>query len=309
MNNSSSADMAKPKFLSRIIESGSDIDFRRSAQVHILREELHLGVLPVGGRAIGGKNFDIELIGNDASIVKEMLQSIERVSRSSFCELVCDIVNNIAQNLTYFGSVRYEIVKQNTGFSLHYIPQKSFYVIGMWGLQFVPKKQREHVQKRFIFRLKKHIWDLTFPDTICSKGSYIKVLGKLAKYTELMPRNIQHDKIFDTDLGFDGTSFNKQTKKYTYKALKDIGGAQRETNLTYVNEYYLINRMIRMNLSKALLREHIINELNFLFIKLNIDSKLAVTGLPSSKDIRSILRELDAGEIGLDEALKETDSY
>ena len=309
MNNSSSTDLAKPKFLPRIIESNSDKDFRRSTQVHILREELHLGVLPIGGRALGGRNFDIELTGSDDAKAKDILQSIERVSRSSFCELVCDIVNNIAQNLTYFGSVRYEIVVQNTGFSLHYIPQKSFYSIGMWGVQLVPKRQREHVKKRFIFKSKKHIWDLSFPEPICSKSRYGKVLRKLAKYTELMPRNIQQDEIFEADLGFDGTSFNRQTKIYIYKALKDIGGAQRETNLTYVNEYYLINRMIRLNLSKALLREHIINQLNFLFSKLNIDSKIVVKGLPSSDAIRNVLRELGAGEIGLDEALKETNSY
>ena len=301
-----SVDIVKPKFLPRIIDNDKDDDLRRSSQVHILREELHLGVLPIGGRTFGDRDFDIELIGSDDDKATETLLSIERVSRSSICELVCDIVNDIAQNLTYFGSIRYEVVEQQTGFTLHYIPQKSFYDLGILGLQVVPKKQREHVNKRFILRSKKFIWDLSFPGAICSKARYRKVLGKLSKYTELMPRNIQHDKIFETDLGFDGTSFNKQTKKYIYKTLNDIGGARRETNLKHVSEYYLINRMIRMNLSKALLRENIINKLNVLFNKLGIDSKIVIKGLPTSDEIRNALSDLDAGTLGLNEALKQT---
>jgi hypothetical protein len=309
MSKSSSDDIIKPKFLPRIIDNGRDGESHRSAQVHILREELHLGVLPIGGRTFGDRDFDIELIGSDNDKAKETLLSIARVSRSSICELVCDIVNDIAQNLTYFGSIRYEIVEQKTGFSLHYIPQKSFYDLGLLGVQVVPKKLREHVNKRFIFRSKKYILDLSFPDAICSKARYSKILSKLSKYTEFIPRKIQYDKIFEEDLGFDGVSFNKQTKKYIYKAINDIGGAQRETNLTYVNEYYLINRMIRINLSKALLREHIINKLNFLFSNLDIDSKIAIKGLPTSDEIRNVLSALEAGTLGLNEALKQTNVY
>jgi hypothetical protein len=309
MSKFSLTDIVKPKFLPRIIDNDLDGDLRRSSQVHILREELHLGVLPVGGRTIGDSDFDIELIGSDNDKAKETLLSIERVSRSSTCELVCDIVNDIAQNLTYFGSIRYEIVEQKTGVTLHYIPQKSFYDLGIWGVQIVPKKQQEHVNKQFIIRSKKYIWDLSFPDAICSKARYINILDKLSKYTELMPRKIPHDKIFEADLGFDGTGFNKQTKKYIYKTLNDIGGAQRETNLTYVNEYYLINRMIRMNLSKVLLREHIINKINFLFSKLNIDSKIVIKGLPTSDEIRIVLCDLEVGTLGLNEALKRTNVY
>ncbi len=299
----------KPKFLPRIIDSVLDDDLRYSSQVHILREELHLGILPIGGRGRNHGDFAIELVGSENDKAERVLLSIEGIYRSSTCEFICDIVNNMAQNLTYFGSIRYEIVEQKKGFTLHYIPQSSFYDLGILGVQIVPKKQREHMNKQFIFRSKKYIWDLSFPDAICSKTRYINILDKLSKYTELMPRKIPHDKIFEADLGFDGAGFNKQTKKYIYKTLNDIGGAQRETNLTHVNEYYLINRMIRMNLSKVLLREHIINKINFLFSKLNIDSKIVIKGLPASDEIRNALSDLEAGTLGLNEALKQTNVY
>tara|TARA_R110002094_G_scaffold104762_1_gene103998 strand:- start:166 stop:369 length:204 start_codon:yes stop_codon:yes gene_type:complete len=67
--------------------------------------------------------------------------------------------------------------------------------------------------------------------------------------------------------------------------------------------------MIRMNLSKALLRENIINKLNVLFNKLGIDSKIVIKGLPTSDEIRNALSDLEAGTLGLNEALKQTNVY
>jgi len=296
----------RPKFLSRIVQTEQDDYLGRSSQVHILREELHLGVLPIGGRSRHHQNFDIELVGQDSEIAMNVLSSLERVNRRNVKESVCDIVNNLAQNLTYSGFIRYEIVEQEKGFSLHYIPGQCFYDIGIAGVQVIPRQQQDHIKKVIIARTKKHIWKLTFPKKICSWKRYRKILDALAKNTPLIPPQINSSELYDPSLGFDMSLYSKESKKYIYSILNDIGGAQRETNLNYMTEYYLMNRIIRMKLSNVLLREHLIEEINLLFNRLKIDSIVIIKGLPSSYDIQEALNELQKGNVGVDEALAKT---
>lgn len=298
----------RPKFLGRIFGTEQDDSLRRSSQVHILREELHLGVLPIGGRSRNHQNFDIELIGQDIKIAMSVLSSLERVNRRNVKESVCDFVNDLAQNLTYSGFIRYEIVDKEEGISLHYIPKKCFYDFGIAGVQVIPREQREQVKKAIIARTKKHIWKLTFPKKICSWKRYRNILDALAKNTPLIPPQIDQSELYKPSLGFDMSLYNKESKKYVYSILNKIGGVQRETSLDNVTEFYLVNRMIRLNLSKALLREYMIDEINLLFKRLKADSKIIIKGLPSSNDINDILSELQEGKIGVEEALVKTDT-
>lgn len=299
----------RPKFLGRIFETDKDDYLRSSSQVHILREELHSGVLPIGGRSRNQQNFDVELIGQDLEIAMKTLSSLERANRQNVKESVCDVVNNLAQDLTYSGFIRYEIVEQEEGFSLHYIPEKCFYDIGIAGVQVIPHQQQDHVKKVIIARSKKHIWKLTFPPKICSWKRYRNILDALAKNTSLIPPQIDLSELYEPSLGFDMNWYNRESKKYIYSILNDIGGTQKENSLSNITEFYLINRMIRLNLSKVLLREHMVDEINLLFNRLKIDSRIIIKGLPTSNDVHEALNELQEGNIGVDEALAKTNAF
>jgi hypothetical protein len=299
----------RPRFLGRIFGTEQDDYLARSSQVHILREELHLGVLPIGGRSRNHQNFDIELIGQDLEAAMSTLSSLERVNQQNIKESVCDVVNSLALDLTYSGFIRYEIVEQEGGGSLHYIPERCFYDLGIAGVQVIPRQQRKQVKKAITVRAKKHIWKLTFPKKICSWKRYRRILGALAKNTSLIPSQIDPNELYESSLGFDMSFYNKESKKYIYSILNDIGGAQRETSLENITRFYLVNRMIRLNLSKVLIREHIVDEINQLFRKLRIDSKVIIMGLPSSDDVNGLLSELQDGNTGIDEALAKINIY
>jgi hypothetical protein len=50
--------------------------------------------------------------------------------------------------------------------------------------------------------------------------------------------------------------------------------------------------MIRFQKAQAMLREHVVAELNGLFTRLGIKCELQVTGLPTPEDIQQTEREL-----------------
>ena len=297
---------AARKFLPRIIGEENRSDFRRSSQLHILRQDLHLGVMPIGGLARNHANFEVDIVGQDKDAAIQILSQFERVNRREIKESICDVANHLAQNITHSGITRYEISSIENGYSLDYIPERSFYDLNFVGVQFVPKLQREHVNKRVIVGSSKRIWKISFPKSLHSRKQYIKVLKHLSKYTNLIPQQIELGDIDSPEIGFDMNYYNRESKKFIYQLLNKIGGAQRETRLDYVTEYYLINRMIRLNLTRSVIREHVICEINNLFKKLRFDALVEVNGLPTSQGISDCLSDLKVGAIGLDEAYKKT---
>ena len=74
--------------------------------------------------------------------------------------------------------------------------------------------------------------------------------------------------------------------------------------LKHTTEYYYIVHSLQSLRSQALLREHILSEMNSLIARLGIDSKIMISGLGTSGDIAEAIKKLDRGEISFIEALK-----
>ena len=138
---------------------------------------------------------------------------------------------------------------------------------------------------------------------------YRRILDALAKNTNLIPTEIEHSELYDPSLGFDLLLHSKQSKKYILHILNKIGGVQRDSNLEHITEFYYANRVVRLNLSRTIIREHIICELNMLFRRLKLEAEIKIGGLPTSIEVREILNSLQEGHISIDEALNRTNVF
>jgi hypothetical protein len=306
MQNNQSAE--RPKFLSRILDNNNEYDFQGSAHVHILREELHIGLLPYGGRSVSYPNFDVEISGNDLEEAKSILNSLKNYPETNVTRLVCDVVNTLGNQLSYSGIIRHEIV-ESEHYYLSHIPEQSFYDLKYFFVQVVPKEQREVSSKSFIFKKAKYVWTLTLPKKVCHWKTYRKILKGLAENTNMLPPHVELAGLAQSSIDFNFENYNKDTSKYIYKILNDIGGNQRESRPELVTEFYLVHRMLRLNLSKTLIREHIIDELNLLFSRLNLDAKIIILELPTSKCVRKLISDIELDKKGLNEALSIINIY
>lgn len=298
----------RPKFLSRILDDNNEYDFRGSTHVYILREELHVGLLPYGGRSVSYPNFDVEISGNDLEEAKSLLNGLKNYPETHVTQLVCDVVNTLGNQLSYSGIIRHEII-ESEHYSLSHIPEQSLYDLKYFFVQVVPKEQREASSKSFIFKKAKYVWTLTLPEKVCHWKTYRKILKGLAENTNMLPPHVELAGLAQSSIDFNFENYNKETSKYIYKILNGIGGNQRESRPELVTEFYLVHRMLRLNLSKTLIREHIIDELNLLFSRLNLDAKIIISELPTSKCVRKLISDIELDKKGLNEALSIINIY
>ncbi|MCF7516786.1 hypothetical protein LY624_11040 [Pseudoalteromonas sp. N1230-9] len=298
----------RPKFLSRILDDNNEYDFRGSTHVYILREELHAGLLPYGGRSVSYPNFAVEISGNDLEEAKSILNGLKNYPEIHVTQLVCDVVNTLGNQLSYSGIIRHEII-ESEHYSLSHIPEQSLYDLKYFFVQVVPKEQREASSKSFIFKKAKYVWTLTLPEKVCHWKTYRKILKGLAENTNMLPPYVELAGLAQSSIDFNFENYNKETSKYIYKILNGIGGNQRESRPELVTEFYLVHRMLRLNLSKTLIREHIIDELNLLFSRLNLDAKIIISELPTSKCVRKLISDIELDKKGLNEALSIINIY
>lgn len=298
----------RPKFLSRILDDNNEYDFRGSTHVYILREELHVGLLPYGGRSVSYPNFAVEISGNDLEEAKSILNCLKNYPETHVTKLVCDVVNTLGNQLSYSGIIRHEII-ESEHYSLSHIPEQSLYDLIYFFVQVVPKEQREASSKSFIFKKAKYVWTLTLPEKVCHWKTYRKILKGLAENTNMLPPHVELAGLAQSSIDFNFENYNKETSKYIYKILNGIGGNQRESRPELVTEFYLVHRMLRLNLSKTLIREHIIDELNLLFSRLSLDAKIIISELPTSECVRKLISDIELDKKGLNEALSIINIY
>lgn len=71
-------------------------------------------------------------------------------------------------------------------------------------------------------------------------------------------------------------------------------------------EFFFISRRVQFRRSQALLREHIIQDLNGLLSRLKVPASVVVSGLTTSDQLSEILQQLHQGRIGFADALEAT---
>lgn len=80
------------------------------------------------------------------------------------------------------------------------------------------------------------------------------------------------------------------------------GWDRRDHSDRNTTEFYRFYRMLKFKWAQAVLREHILAELNELFSRLNMEVTLAIRGLISSQEIEAIRSRMLNGDVSFAEA-------
>jgi hypothetical protein len=104
---------------------------------------------------------------------------------------------------------------------------------------------------------------------------------------------------------FNFQEYVMNVEKYCARVTRQWGWNRRDYSQRNTTEYFLFYRLITFKWAQAVLREHITTELNRLFLRLGLDSRIIVSGLPLPKDILRVRDDLTAGQIQFTEALNQ----
>ena len=104
----------------------------------------------------------------------------------------------------------------------------------------------------------------------------------------------------------EGVRFGDYRRAYQvaiFRVSRNWGWAGRDWSLDHVTEYYQFHRHLTFKWAQSVLRQHVIKELNSLFLRLGISARIVIGGLSSSSDILRV-DEMKEGSLDFSAATK-----
>ena len=202
-------------------------------------------------------------------------------------------------HLAWEGCAVYEILRDDH--DLQHIwgfTSKRLWRFSGYYLQIIPRGDWEHWKKKYVIVPADRIWYLGIPSVLGGRGKYKNILRRLEKFDHFGPEFWRQDlKQGVQSKNFDFQRYVRNTDIYYRKVTKTWGWNCRDWSRERTTDFYSFYKMVNFSWAQAILREHVINELNQLFVRLEIECEIKVSGLPTASDIMEVRTELLAGSI------------
>ena len=299
--------------------------FDRNLSLSMFREDVRLGIMPIGRESDRVPDFAVEIQGdsvhkNRAIAILEGPPNIYGNYRwDSLEKLLSDVVDILVGTLLEYGRSVHKIakIKENGGiYGLHnFFCQHFFRAFGKY-VQIIPKEERNLAyedypilpnlwNKAYVIIPKKDIWTVAMPKELGGYRGHRAMLKKLLLFPDPIPPFLV-DEVSRSgwQTNFDSQSYVRETAFFVAKATTRWGWNQRDSDLENWGEFYDFYRTLTLKWAQACLREHIIKELNQLFLRLHIDAEIVVRGLPTAWEILRIRKQMCEGKISFIEAFK-----
>lgn len=273
----------------------------------LLARDVPLGILPIRGSR-EHPSFQVKLDPPDESRENWLigLLHIGRYERHSLDEAVVDFVETAANYIGYHGEVFLELLTDHQGrpVRLDPLPPGPIIRTPRAYLQVVPKPDREHLRKRYVRVPKEAVWWLGLPEELGSARTYRRLLRRLETLSHPMPRFALESLDMGRSNAYDFSAHRKACDQLMERATKQWGSVpslQRPVDGS--TEYFFIARRLAFLHCQALLRENIISKLNRFLVRLGLENKVVISGIPTNTQIASTLQKLHVGDVTFAEAL------
>lgn len=269
-------------------------------------DDVATGIIPIKlNRDEDTIEITIDADEKDLKLVKSILNSFNTYSETyDVKELAEYAIESIARDISWYGDAIYEI------YEVHKDDEKQIRFIGLtpdkfidlkfFYIQIPPKEEGKKLLPKFIAN--KSLWKISIPKNLQNIYSYKRILSSIDKFDSLMPKAFQDD-LHNGKNNY----YNYDTKKYREKQFlyvndltSEWGWNQRSMSDELTTEFYKNYKYIKFNLSQAIFREHIVNELNNLFKKFNLEVSIKIEGLATSKDYEQHIEKYINNDIGYD---------
>lgn len=269
--------------------------------IHMFTEDVPLAVMPIGCRSEKHKDFAVSLVGGneDRERATQLIGEIGRYDKHDVAGMVCDAIEEIARHLAWEGCAVFELIHGDD--ALQHIcgfTSKGLLRLPGFFLQIIPRGDWNLWKKKAVVVPSSRIWYLGMPSALGGRRGYRGILKRLGRFDHLGPEFWRQD----LERGiqsrqFDFQRYVRNTEIYFGQVTKTWGWNRRDWSQQRCTEFFTFYKMIRFQWAQAVLREHIVAELNGLFARLGIKCELKVIGLPSSIDVLQTQRELAEGTI------------
>lgn len=304
--------------LPRIAKSLSNLTEKvnRNPNLSMFLQDIQLGIMPIGGESDRVPDFAVDLqVGpNDEPRVLAILESLPRryqyggYSWRNLEKLLSEAVEKFALELVWTGCSVHRIFWDEKGEGVYRLQNFThewlFRAFGKY-IWIIPKTSRHLYDKAYSVVPAKDIWDIVMPKALGGYQGYRGMLRNFARFPDVAPLFFM-DQLSKQEwsTNFDPQLHKRERAFFVAKVTKRWGWNQRDSNLENWNEFYDFYRTLTLTWAQACLREHIVNELNQLFQRLDIEAEIVVKGLPTAWEILKIRQQMCEGKISFIEAFE-----
>jgi len=280
----------------------------RNSNVRMFTDDIQLSVMPIGGKPHKATGFTVEVKGGVENVKRAtvILKSLTRHHGQGQAELLSDAVEEVARQLAWHGRAVHEIVRDEEdreACRLHsFTSRRLFHAFGRY-IQIIPKADRDFWGKSYVIVPEKDIWEVAMPRVLGGYRGYRAILWWLARFRHLGPSFFQDGLSQQTwPAHYDFQRYVRETKFFEAKITARWGWNQRDFSQSNWTEFYIFYRILRFKWAQAVVREHIVNELNRLLRRLRVEAEIVVKGLPTASEIIAIRQRMSKGDISFQEA-------
>lgn len=269
--------------------------------------DLQQGIMP-SSYSNRSPDYRVKLRNADAQLEKRLISFLgaSRASANDLDDTIAEFIDTCAMYISYWGEVVFEILLNETKDKPERLdplpPNTVKRVLGQY-VQIIPRQDVIDDGKRLLRIPPKHIWQLKLPRELGSVREHRRMIDRLNKLSRATPEFTFEGLDFGASEGFEFDYHHTSNDMAIEQCTRRFGTIPSLGQLKYTMEYYFIANRLRSVRAKALLREHIVKELNALLTRLEIDNSLLVSGIPTVQDIDIISKELRTGKISFTEAL------
>lgn len=278
-----------------------------SPELHIFLEDISSGVLPILGTSESYPEFEGKILGEDSAVklTIALLNSLTDYDEHyNTSKLICNTVNDISRHLFYEGIARYEIINTTPNvnhYALYYFPSKYVYHFFNYYIHYIPKNKKNDESKGLSVLKNRNVFEIKIPQKLGGVKAFKKIKKTLDKTNLISPSFFANDPNFTTNpYSFDFGKYTYNIEVLFYKITSKYGWYHRDTSDKYKTEFYLFYRILNYKLAQAIIREHIIEKLNLLLQRIDLNTKIEINGIPSSNDLVQMKNDFIEGKIKLE---------
>jgi hypothetical protein len=296
-------------------------DLSLALYAHMLVEDMHLGIMPIGGRS-RKQDFKILIEPYSKDIEATLLQALKshHGRPSNFTEAVCDYIDEVAHYIAYSGKAYYEIVyyyekadsNKMVGFSFENIPNHCVKdVLGKYW-QWIPhsiRHEQDISADRIIILPTNSIVKYVMPKELGGVRNHKKLLSELQWLSKCTIPDfaMEHMSSQKQTPGYDFTTYNTNQSIYLTALTRKNGWNARSTYSNKMLECYEIYRYLTFEKTKAILRKSILEQLNK-SIKaiggvMGFEATIVIQGMLSPQDYIDNINKLLQGTLSFSEAV------
>ena len=274
-------------------------------------EDIHNGILMRNLGIKGEKPKKIEFIGEDeeVNIATGLCASIARGMGSSSRSIAQNAIESLALHLAWYGEVLFDAVEmKNRKWRLEMVPDRHLYRTPFGFLQFIPEAERhQSLGRRWIVLPRSHAWLIRMPAVLGGRRKYRKLLRQLEEISPTAPEFWSQD--------LEAGRWNTEVALGEYKYWQHLAVAKltcrwgwdgRGIARDFETEFFHFYRGLRFRSAQAVLRQHIVSEINRMLVRLNIGAEVSLEGYPTPQDIERLITLTASGEISYAQAYRQS---